>query len=254
MSTRELVQFQYSHYNEKARWALDYKGLPHRRRSLLPGPHAIQVRRLSGQVQVPVLRDGAEVVTGSSEIVDHLERLHPDPPLYPADPDARARAFAIRDEFDSEVGPAVRVALFQHMLPDAGYLARMFSTGQTWLTRSVYRAMMPAVAPVMKRSMEIGPDNAARGADRTRAALDFVAERAGPDGYLVAERFSVADLTAASLLMVTCYPPGLQPALPEPRSPRLGSWLDRWADHPGTAWVREMYRRHRGASAELPRP
>ena len=57
---------------------------------------------------------------------------------------------------------------------------------------------------------------------------------------------------AASLLMVTCYPAELHPALPEPRSPRLGPWLDRWAEHPGTAWVREMYRRHRGSSAELP--
>jgi hypothetical protein len=26
-----LVQFRFSHFNEKARWALDYKGVPHRR-------------------------------------------------------------------------------------------------------------------------------------------------------------------------------------------------------------------------------
>jgi glutathione S-transferase len=35
----ELLQFRHSPYNEKVRWALDLKRLPHRRRSLLPGPH-----------------------------------------------------------------------------------------------------------------------------------------------------------------------------------------------------------------------
>jgi len=40
-----LLQFRYSPYNEKARWALDFKRVPHERRSLLPGPHMGEVRR-----------------------------------------------------------------------------------------------------------------------------------------------------------------------------------------------------------------
>ena len=35
----ELLQFRHSPYNEKVRWALDLKRVPHRRHSLLPGPH-----------------------------------------------------------------------------------------------------------------------------------------------------------------------------------------------------------------------
>ena len=54
----ELIQFPYSHYNEKVRWALDHKRVPHRRRNLLPGPHAFLVKRLSSQTQVPLLRLG----------------------------------------------------------------------------------------------------------------------------------------------------------------------------------------------------
>ena len=34
-----LWQLQISHYVEKVRWALDYKRVPHVRRTLLPGPH-----------------------------------------------------------------------------------------------------------------------------------------------------------------------------------------------------------------------
>ena len=251
MATPELFQFQYSHYNEKARWTLDHKGVAHVRRSVLPGPHGIQITRLSGQPQVPVLRIGRELVKGSSEIIDFLERSHPEPSLYPADATERDRAFAIRDQFDAEVGPAVRMALFFDTLPEPAYLARMFSTGKGAFTRAIYRGMMPLVGPVMKRSMKIDAEGSARARERTREALDFVAKHAGPEGYLVGRRFSVADLTAASLLMITTYPPEIQPPLPEPRSKTIQGWLARWADHPGTAWVREMFKRHRGTSAEV---
>jgi glutathione S-transferase len=35
----ELYDFTFSHYSEKARWALDYKGIPYTPRHLLPGFH-----------------------------------------------------------------------------------------------------------------------------------------------------------------------------------------------------------------------
>jgi glutathione S-transferase len=51
----ELLQFRHSPYNEKVRWALDLKRVPHTRRSLLPGPHVATVRRLTGRTHTPVL-------------------------------------------------------------------------------------------------------------------------------------------------------------------------------------------------------
>jgi glutathione S-transferase len=51
----ELLQFRHSPYNEKIRWALDLKRVPHRRRSLLPGPHMGVVKKLTGRTQTPVL-------------------------------------------------------------------------------------------------------------------------------------------------------------------------------------------------------
>jgi glutathione S-transferase len=34
-----LWQIEVSHFSEKARWALDYKGVEHKRSSPLPGAH-----------------------------------------------------------------------------------------------------------------------------------------------------------------------------------------------------------------------
>lgn len=49
----ELLQFRHSPYNEKVRWALDLKRVPHRRRSLLPGPHMAKVKKLTSRRPPP---------------------------------------------------------------------------------------------------------------------------------------------------------------------------------------------------------
>ena len=85
----ELHQFSHSHYNEKVRWALDYKRIPHVRINYLPGPHVPQIRRMTGQTEVPVLRIDGRVVHGSATIIDLIEQRFPSPPLYPADAAAR---------------------------------------------------------------------------------------------------------------------------------------------------------------------
>ena len=36
-----LWHIEVSHYNEKARWALDYKGIPHELRVPMPGLHGL---------------------------------------------------------------------------------------------------------------------------------------------------------------------------------------------------------------------
>jgi glutathione S-transferase len=245
MDKLERFQFDASHYNEKARWALDYKRVPHERRTLLPGPHRLTAMRLSGQPMVPFLRHADGVVAGSSQIIDYLERTHPQPALYPADAADRERALAIQRRFDTEVGPEVRRAKFFDILPDGGYVVRIFAGRKGLPTRAAYRALFPVVRVVMRREMQIRAETAETARERTRAALDFVATEVGPEGYLVGGLFTVADLTAAALLALTAWLPGTSMALPEPRAAVEEHWMARWAGHPGTAWVAEMYRRHR---------
>jgi glutathione S-transferase len=251
MSTPELFQFKVSHFNEKARWALDYKGIEHVRHSLLPGPQKPKMQKLSGQQQTPVLRWGSDVVAGSAAIIDFLERRVPDPPLYPGDVTSLRRALAAQARFDDEVGPAIRLAMFHELLAAPSYFVSMFTVGQPRLARVGYRAVFPLIRVLMRREMRITAENAAKALEATRRGLDFVAEESRTTGYLVDDAFSVADLTAASLLAPAVE---IEPSpfdYPKPISPSLRAWWDRWRDHPGTSWVRLMYERHRGATREL---
>ena len=50
MDTPLLWHIPLSHFNEKVRWALDYKRIPHTRRSMLPGVHQMVLKRKAGTV------------------------------------------------------------------------------------------------------------------------------------------------------------------------------------------------------------
>ena len=247
-----LHQFRFSHYNEKARWALDHKRVAHRRRSYLPGMHLMPLLWQSRQRQVPVLRDGAALVVGSAAIVAHLEATHPTPALYPAEPAARQRALEIQDWFDSRIGVPLRAAFFHETLDDPAYMAAVFTHHAGRGVRAVYRPIFPTIAAVMRREMRITPASADEGRARTREGLDFVAANAAATGYLVGDGFSVADLAAAAILGPTVLPPEFPYLPPQPYAAVLATWLARWSDHPGASWVRDIYRRHRGTSAEIP--
>src|SRR5439155_939811 len=137
MAPPVLWQFRFSHFNEKARWALDFKGIPHVRRSLIPGLHLPRVLWLSGQKSLPVLQLDGETIVDSTRIIATLERLKPDPPLYPRN--ERERALALEDFFDEELGPYIRRALFHELLPDGDYCAALFSEGSGSAARTAYR-------------------------------------------------------------------------------------------------------------------
>ena len=241
-----LHQFPFSHYNEKARWALDFKGIPHQRKNYLPGPHAGPIEKLSGQSQTPVLSLGQRVVSGSAAILEALEEAHQERPLLPSEPDLRADAQELQARFDEELGPAVRTAVFSVMLDEPGYMCAMFSSPQPLPMRWIYRGVFPLAKGKVERAYRVREDDhvlACREVvDRN---LEEIENRVQSTGYLVGDRFTVADLTAASLLAPVADPDHIDMKRPEPQPESVRAFVAPWRGHPACDWVREMYRRHR---------
>jgi glutathione S-transferase len=126
-----LWQLQISHYNEKVRWALDYKGVEYERRSLLPGFHKAKTKRLTGDVDTtPVLTLDGRSIGDSTAIIAAIEERWPQPPLYPADPAERERALALEDFFDEELGPHIRRAAYHELLDHPKLLLPIFLNEQ----------------------------------------------------------------------------------------------------------------------------
>jgi glutathione S-transferase len=107
MDTPLLWHIPLSHYSEKARWALDYKRIAHRRQVLGPD-YLIRAWRATGHGTLPILFLDGRAIGDSTHIIAALEERYPEPPLYPGDAPTRQRALALEDYFDDQLGPALR--------------------------------------------------------------------------------------------------------------------------------------------------
>jgi glutathione S-transferase len=241
-----LWQLQISHYNEKVRWALDYKRIPHLRRSLLPGLHRLKARRLTGDcVTTPVLTLDGRSIGDSTRIIAAIEDRWPEPPLYPVDEASRRRALELEEFFDEELGPHIRCAAYHELLAHPGTVVPLFTHGQPLPARMLVWAGFPVLRVGMKRTLKIDAATAEASREKTAAAMDRLEDEITPSGYLVGDAFSVADLTAAALFYPVARPPEFPyPSVTEPPD-SAREFLDSLARRPGGEWVAEMYRRHR---------
>ncbi|MEP6811943.1 MAG: glutathione S-transferase family protein, partial [Actinomycetota bacterium] len=83
------------------------------------------VEAVSGQSLVPVVVDGAEVVSDSPAIIEWLERRTPEPPLYPRDPARRAEVQIFVSWFNKvwKRPPNLMAAEEEKSQPDAARIA-----------------------------------------------------------------------------------------------------------------------------------
>jgi glutathione S-transferase len=249
-----LWQLEISHYNEKVRWALDYKRVPHVRRSLLPGLHMLKAKRLTGATSTtPVLTLDGRSIGDSTRIIAAIEERWPHPRLYPEDAAQRRRALELEAFFDEELGPHLRRAAYAELLPRPELALSLFSHGQPRPARIVLRAGFPVLRAAMRRKFEINAESVEASRAKMSAAMDLLEREICSSGFLAGESFTVADLTAAALFYPVVHPPEYPyPTLADQDLP--DSWrqfLQSLARRPGGHWIADIYRSHRGQSAEV---
>ncbi|MEM7100538.1 MAG: glutathione S-transferase N-terminal domain-containing protein [Pseudomonadota bacterium] len=241
-----LHQFEFSHFNEKARWALDYKGLDHRRDCYLPGPHIPPIKNLSGQSQTPVLDCEGSVIPGSAAIIAHLEQIAPSPALYPQQAENRETAIALQHEFDQHLGPAVRTVIFSALIEEPNYLVNMFGRSKSALKRALYRATFPLARGMIAKGNGVDdPGNVQLCFDEVSRNLDRIYNLLDGEVYLVNEGFSVADLTAAALLAPIASVDHTDMKRPQPIPGQVQQIIDKFSEHPTIRWVQQTYTNHR---------
>ena len=248
-----LWHIPFSHFNEKVRWALDFKNIPHQRRCL-GADYLFKVWRATGRGTLPVLFLDGKPVGDSTAIIAALEERQPEPALYPKDPAQRRRALELEDYFDEVLGPSLRAAAVTPMFREDPDLAlRVLMTGMPDAAYDNLRR----IARIFPAYYRFRHRISARRLQQDRAdvtdALDRISRELQPSGYLVGETFSVADLTAAALLSPVMRPAELQYPLKVALPDSLRQFRDELAPHPAAQWSLEIYRRHRGSSAEVRR-
>ena len=240
-----LYQFQFSHFCEKARWALDYKGLAHVRKNLLPGLHRRVARKLAPSSGLPILVDNGFVVQDSTSIISFLDEKYPDRPLTPRDAQEAKEALAWEEYLDDEIGVPLRLWFYYHALPDRDCALRFLLDGAPWYGPPLFAVIYPRVRAAMAELMNIHTESARQSEERLATALDKLDDAVKERRFLVGDRFSRADLTACALLRRHCAAgkssAEIAAAVPAP----VSALRDAHKARPFVSWVRETYRRHR---------
>ena len=242
-----LYTFTISHFAEKARWSLDYKGIHYQERRLVPGSHVPIVKRMAHSTFVPVLLDAGRIIQGSSAIIDYVEAHSPEPPLAPADPSKRQRTLELEQWLDCEFGERVRRIFYFHALSHRDLVIPLFNQGGPWWGRLFCRVGFRVIANRIRQMYAITAENVALDMDRVTAVYERLDTLLENRRYLVGDRFSRADLTLAALAAPTWRPPEHSTYWPpdELYPHEITAFRARFANTRTREHVLRMYREHR---------
>ncbi len=195
-----------SPFVRKVRVVLLEKGIPHTLRPVTPFPPenaTPEFRRMSPLGKVPALSDGDFAISDSSVICAYLERSRPETPLYPSDPQEFARALWFEEWADTKLAEATGALFFQRVVRP-----RFFQqSSDEEAARAVLRDALPPL-------------------------LDYLEQQLGDAEWLVADRFSIADIAVATMLQQLRY---AGETIDRARWPRLARFVDRLLSRPSFA-------------------
>lgn len=241
----KLLEFPHSHFCEKARWALDYKKVSYHAQAVMPGLHLKTIRKHAPGTSVPVLLTGDEVIQGSTEIIDYLEKKYRDRPLTPTDPSDCQECLEIERAMDKRLGENIRQILYFGLLAYPDFIRHCFTHPMVWWKQLLFRPIFPVLRHKMFQIYVKSPESVERARNEFDIAIDEIEEKLENEHYLVGNQFSRADLSVASMLSLLVMPPEHPFPWQDIPDSETETFLQGYRDHPVSIWVGKMYRKHR---------
>lgn len=237
-----LHRFPLSHFSEKVRAALDFKGLDYKLVEHDQGAGQLAVYRLSGQRKVPVLEHDGQVIADSTTIALHLERAYPardgHRALLPDDIRQRRAVLDLEDRIDDTLGAHVVTVALGYAVHDRA------------LFDALARAVLHVDGAGLRAARGIGLasraalllPSARRRMDDARYAVETMltelAERLERTPFLLGDTPTLADVAAVGLTLLLKFPHSRDLAVPalagrgatalfeDPRFRRFFTWRD----------------------------
>lgn len=244
----KLLEFPHSHYCEKARWALDYKGIPFESVPIMPGLHMITVRRYATHTSVPVLLRDGEAVQGSCQIISYLDEQFPDRSLTPTDPRMKQTCLKMEMAMDDQLGENIRRILYHRLLAYPDFIRHCFTHPMPVYKQWIFSLLYPALRYAIYHTYSLSDAAADQALQTFALAMQELQRQLDHRSYLVGDQFSRADLTVAAMLAFINMPTEHPFPWIEIPDPQIRAFYKSYQDHPVICWANEIYRKHRGGS------
>lgn len=242
----ELYQFELSHYSEKVRLILDYKGLAYRKIEVTPGIGQLDLYRLSGQRQVPVLKDGAEVIADSTAIAHYLEHTYPDRPILPNDPREKGLCLLMEEWADESIGLNGRKVMLDAFSQHPAFRSAALPASAPSLLKTLIEAVPNEALDVLGMGIGFGPEVAKTARKAMQQNLEALCLLLADNPYLIGDRPTLADFAVAGLSMYVKFPESVCLEIPETLK---GKGVPGLADDPAYttfwAWRDRLYADYR---------
>jgi glutathione S-transferase len=240
-----LYQFPISHYCEKARWALDYKGVNYRIKNLLPGLHVKPLQRLCGESTVPMLSMQGQHIQNSDRIIDFLDAQIAHKPLTPRDAAVREQALHWENFAAEKIGDPLRLYFYHYLLNHPRVVIDRFTQSGPWYGKLFYAVAFPRVSARIRRGYHISP----RTADIARHIIDKallkLEQHLQSQSFLAGDSFSRADLSVCALLSPLVMPPTGSARAKNYLPEEIHQLRAQYLPSPIFAWVNAVYARYR---------
>lgn len=212
MSNR-LYVIPASHPSIAAELMLQHKGIDYKRTDLLPVISKGVLRAVGFPgITVPALKLDGDKVQGSRQIARELERLRPEPPLFPSDPEQRKAVEEAERFGDEELQHPIRQILWWGMKKDRAPL-RSYSEGAR--LGAPIGLLVKTAAPIVALSArfnEADDENARQALEKLPAMLDKV-DAWVASGVLGGEQPNAADFQIAPSIGLAMTLDDLRPAI-----------------------------------------
>jgi glutathione S-transferase len=242
-----LYVFAISHYCEKARWALDHYGVEYQLSLTMPGANRSIAKRLGATGgSLPFLKTGSGVIMGSGAILDWAAAQCATPATSLEGEDT-GLVRSMEQRLDDVTGVHIRRFYYSDALVNEPASVRpIFSAGLPLLPRLAVTLGWSRIVPIMIKLMDLGPEQGAQSQSLLIGELDWL-DHLLSDGrpFLTGDRFTRADMTAASLLAPLVNPPK-HPTYANLKLPiALAGTIAGWQDRLSLKWVSRVYDKYR---------
>jgi glutathione S-transferase len=239
----KLYQFPISHYCEKVRWALDYKQLSYQTINLVPGLHSKATKKLGVRSSVPIIQHDDKAIAGSNHILDYLESLTTNGQLNLGDELMNKEIANWESVLDSSAGINVRLVAYHILLEHPNIVKPFFTHQGPWYGPLFVFFAYEKLRKTMRKLMNINQQAFESGKQALHHNLDKLSEHYNQNNYLVGDRFTRADLTAAALFAPLVMPSGYGLNWPKDVPQDFQELQSEFADK--LTWVEPLYQKYR---------